>query len=111
MLLSIPSKHWPKTFKILPKWRNFAKSGHTEIGILGPHLERAKKLQILTRSDEEELAQVVVGCRQCDQIIRTTFAKCTVTFWAILKNNTFHVNTAVAAFWAAFWPTLGIWSH
>ena len=24
-----PSKKYPKTFKILPKWRNFAKSGHT----------------------------------------------------------------------------------
>ena len=28
-MLSRPSKSWPKTFKILPKWRNFAKSGHT----------------------------------------------------------------------------------
>ena len=23
-------KNCPKTFKLLPKWRNFAKSGHTE---------------------------------------------------------------------------------
>ena len=22
-------KNWPKTCKLLPKWRNFAKSGHT----------------------------------------------------------------------------------
>ena len=24
-------KKWPKTFKILPRWRNFAKSGHTDL--------------------------------------------------------------------------------
>ena len=28
-MLSRHSKNWPKTFKILPKWQNFAKSGHT----------------------------------------------------------------------------------
>ena len=28
-ILNKPSKNGPKTFKILPKWRNCAKSGHT----------------------------------------------------------------------------------
>ena len=28
------SKDCPKTFKILPKWKNFSKSGHTESMIL-----------------------------------------------------------------------------
>ena len=31
-ILNIRSKELSKTFKILPKWRNFAKSGHTVRG-------------------------------------------------------------------------------
>ena len=33
-ILPIPKwtlKNTPKTFKIVPKWRNFAKSGHTDL--------------------------------------------------------------------------------
>ena len=29
-ILNKPSKKLPKTLKIWPKWRNFAKSGHTD---------------------------------------------------------------------------------
>ena len=27
----IKHSKWPKTFKIVPKWRDFAKSGHTAV--------------------------------------------------------------------------------
>ena len=41
-MLVRPFKNWIKTFQILPEWRNFAKSGHTDRGTVARWVGRSR---------------------------------------------------------------------
>ena len=68
-ILNKPSKELPKTFKVWPKWRNFAKSGHTACKCVEIDSKRVRQKSSVSsrskrRSERRSESQKCSKCRK-----------------------------------------------